>query len=226
MNPRASRFERGRESMPTIRRRTSWTDVCFLASVAAAAVHFGAVHSHIAYAPAAAFMLAAGCAQLAWALAAARGARASLLRAAMFGNACVVMLWLLSRTYGLPFGMNPGMREHVHSPDALATALEVLVIVACRMRLRGNRAAAPSGALVRLTFAATALAAFVTSHEPSRERLAGIATLALAFVARASIDQLAVLRRNHAQISVRRCPVRLGVGVYAGRGARGHATAA
>jgi hypothetical protein len=95
-----------------------------------------------------AFFLVAAAAQVAWAWRAWwRGATRSLLLAAAVGNAAVVVLWLVTRTVGLPIGPEPGVAEGVGGADVLATALELYLVVAAAWALtrQGRRPeAAPS----------------------------------------------------------------------------------
>lgn len=65
------------------------------------------------------------------------------------GSACVVALWVLSRTTGLPVGSQPWRPEGVAAPDLLATSFEVLTCVACLVQVWTAR---QSGALVRATY--------------------------------------------------------------------------
>jgi hypothetical protein len=174
--------------LSSLKVQRSWRDVAFLASAGAAAIHLGAVHAHIAeYAPAGMFMLLSGLAQMIWALWIVCSDDPPYF-AGLAGNLSIVMLWLVSRTSGLPFGMNPGIPEHIHSTDALATALEVVIVIACWMQWTDSPSC-PSAAFMRLTVGATFLAAFATGHEPVKERVVAIAALALVCVARALIIQ-------------------------------------
>jgi hypothetical protein len=152
-----------------------------VASAGAAAIHLAAVHSHLMeYVPAAAFMLLSGIAQLAFAFAVARTvAPERLARIGAIGNAAIVALWVASRTTGLPLAQRPWAPEHMHAPDQVATLLEGLLVVACAAQLRP--AFAVRARLLRaLALIGACASVFSTSHEPARERLVVIATLALA----------------------------------------------
>jgi hypothetical protein len=50
-----------------------------------------------------------------------------------------LLLWLCSRTIGLPFGPEPGAPEGVGVPDCMACALEVISLAAAVLLLRPRR---------------------------------------------------------------------------------------
>lgn len=162
-----------------------WRDVAFVASAAAAAIHFAAAPPHLReYAPAGAFMLMTGCLQWGWAIWITRRPSLFAMASGMAGNACLVWLWIVSRTMGLPIGMNPRVPEHIHSTDLLATALAVLIVVACWNATREGSPVRPSNAMIRLTLLAGVTAAMVTGDDPSRDRIIATAALVLAVVTR------------------------------------------
>lgn len=167
----------------------SWRRIAFLASAAAAGVHLGAARPHFhEYAPAGWFMLAAGLAQLVWAVWISRGAPRRVVIAGMLGNAGVVSVWLMSRTAGMPWGPEPWMREHVHATDALATVLELLVVAAA-FALTIDRTPDPAPVLTRLALAGAFAATMLAAHADAvYEQLAATATLTLAVAARAVIS--------------------------------------
>jgi hypothetical protein len=74
--------------------------------------------------------------------------RRSVLLAAAVVTAGPILVWLCSRTVGLPFGPEPGVAERVGLADGAAVALELGALVAiCILaraggRLRGPRASA------------------------------------------------------------------------------------
>lgn len=98
-------------------------------SVAAAGVHaaVGPEHFHERVALGL-FFVAAALAQVGWAVAAIRLPSREVLLAGAVGNGAVVLLWILTRTLGLPFGLLPGPEEW-GVPDFLASAAEIGVIV-------------------------------------------------------------------------------------------------
>jgi hypothetical protein len=99
-------------------------------SLGAAVVHASVIGEHFqeswVYG---AFFVAATLAQLAWALAVLRRPAWPLLVVGAVGNGLVVVLWLVTRTVGLPVGPEPGVPEPVGAPDVLATACELVVVL-------------------------------------------------------------------------------------------------
>ncbi|HZJ49513.1 MAG TPA: hypothetical protein VFF07_01380 [Actinomycetota bacterium] len=70
--------------------------------------------------------------QLLWAPAALTWPRRGLLIVGAAGNAAIMLVWLASRSVGLPVGPEPWSRETVALPDLLATIFEggVVLLVA------------------------------------------------------------------------------------------------
>jgi len=61
-------------------------------------------------------------------------------------NAVVVVIWLVSRTVGLPIGPEPGIAEPAAFLDVLSTILEIgIVVVLAGMLVRGRSSRASSG---------------------------------------------------------------------------------
>lgn len=79
------------------------------------------------------------------------------------GNLVVVATWVVSRTVGLPLGDYAGIALPVGFPDALATALEAVIVAgATALLVRGH---GPVGALARsprVAIAAAVVAAALT----------------------------------------------------------------
>lgn len=184
----------------------SWRAVAFLASAAAAGIHFAATHEHMEeYVPAGSFMLVAGLLQLAWAVwvwrgteqrgaerhgaeqrgTERRGTERTVLRAGAAANLAIVGVWLVSRTVGLPWGEMPWTPEHIDGPDLLATALEILIVVAA-VRLLTGEAPAPRS-LLHVAWVGALTACILAAHDPAREQLTAFATIAGAFVMRAFV---------------------------------------
>lgn len=68
--------------------------------------------------------------QITWAELVRRAPQARrLLAAGAFGNAAVVVVWLVSRTVGLPFGPQALETEAVGFKDLLATYAELMIVV-------------------------------------------------------------------------------------------------
>jgi hypothetical protein len=196
----------------------SWREIAFLTSAAAAVIHFGATHEHLReYPPAACFMVASGVAQLAWALIALRRPSRPVLALGIAGNAGIVVLWVVSRTSGLPFGAMRFMPEPIGGTDLVATVLEILVLVACVQLARGR--IWPGPVLMRVALATVVITPIARSDDPVRERAIAVAGLALAFVLHAAIRHVPPLagrfrRSNDASTSSVR--VLAGPGLHAG----------
>jgi hypothetical protein len=105
------------------------------------------------------FFAAVGLAQLGWALLVGLRPSGRVWLAGAVGNALVIVVWILSRTVGPPWGPEAGHAEPVGFVDALSTAYEVLLVAgaaalawsATRRELRSGGAQAaiwPVGGLV------------------------------------------------------------------------------
>jgi len=200
----------------------SWRRVAFATASGAAALHFAAARPHLEeYAPAGLFMATAAVAQAVWALWVGIGAPRRVIVAGVTANLCVLAIWFVSRTSGLPFGPMPWTPEHIHDPDALAAVLEVLVIAA-GIALTRQVIPRPSRSLVPLAMVFAAASTFVGAHDPTHERMVALATLFLMSVAFEFFTVVRPLGRNHAEATyARRVLVAVRVGVRAGAGARG-----
>lgn len=115
-----------------------------------------------------------GVLQVAWGVSIYRGASPFALQVGALGNAGVIVVWLASRTVGLPVGPAPWDPESVDVLSALATVDEAYLVVAALVLL-------PHAPVPRLRRALTARTA---------ERLA----LALAI---ASLSALVLLGGHH-----------------------------
>jgi hypothetical protein len=103
-----------------------------LSTAGAAAVHFAVTQEHVrewwGYG---AFFFVSAWAQLLWAALVVRVHSRGLVTVGLVGNAAVVVLWVVTRTVGLPFGPEPGDAEVVGRADVIATALEVVAALCC-----------------------------------------------------------------------------------------------
>jgi hypothetical protein len=108
------------------------------ASTAAASVHAAATVTHLSHgATVAGFFLVSTVVQLGWALVAVTGAGRRVWAVGAAVNAAVVLVWLATRTTGLPFGLVP--IEDVGSWDAAASGWELVVVGCCvALLLRGG----------------------------------------------------------------------------------------
>lgn len=85
--------------------------------------------------------LALAVAQLAFADALFRSPTPALLTASVGLNAVVTLMWLASRTTGLPLGPHPFHRQAVGLLDVLCSAAQVALAAGCLWLLRSEPAA-------------------------------------------------------------------------------------
>jgi hypothetical protein len=112
-----------------------------VATTAAAGVHAAVSAHHLEGQPATGLLLlAAAAAQVAWSVVALRP-DPTVLRLGVLLNLTLVATWVLSRTAGLPFGLEPGPHP-VGAWDLVCVAWELTAVVACARTLR---AGAPAG---------------------------------------------------------------------------------
>ncbi|HEX3488341.1 MAG TPA: hypothetical protein VHU92_03330 [Streptosporangiaceae bacterium] len=131
-----------------------------LASIAAAAISIAAAATvGRASTQNLAFFAAVATAQLAWGAVALIRAPRWWLALGTAGNLVVVVIWVVSRTTGLPAGVYAGIRLPVGFPDALATALEVVIVIgAAALMVRGRGPARAAARSPRVTIAAAVVA--------------------------------------------------------------------
>jgi len=145
-------------------RRELEVDAAVLA-IAAGLIHAVAAVSHFGeYWLFGAFFAALAVAQIAWGSAVYRGASVAVLAAGACGSAAVALLWLASRTVGLPNGPHAGAPEAIGPLDVLATLDEqavVAIVVALlrfpQLRPRLVLAAGRVGPVVGMTLAMASL---------------------------------------------------------------------
>lgn len=142
-------FETGRASSGdrTTPRRSLTVDVAIVCSAFAALAHFVAAPSHYTWWPAAGvFFVALGFAQSVSAVTLLRGVRAPwFLLAAIWGTVGVILIYVVSRTIGLPMSppvpfhggrwvpgrsIVPNGAKYVGPLDILTLVAEILVVVA------------------------------------------------------------------------------------------------
>jgi hypothetical protein len=103
-----------------------------LCTAGAAAIHFAVTQQHFdewwGYGL---FFFLSGWVQLLWAALAVRVHSRPLVAVGLAGNAFVVLLWLATRTTGLPFGPDPGAAESLGWADAIATSFELVAALCC-----------------------------------------------------------------------------------------------
>lgn len=122
--------------------------VIALASIAAGAINLAAAATiGRSNAQNLAFFAVVTVAQLVWGAAVLVRAPRWWLALGAAGNLVVAATWVVSRTAGLPVGPEAGVTLPVHFADALATALEVVVVAGAVALLARGRAPARALAL-------------------------------------------------------------------------------
>jgi len=91
------------------------------------------------YLPAGVFFAVLAAFQLAWAVAWLRRQADWLAVVGLAVNLITIVVWVWSRTIGLPFGLEPGGVELVGYRDALATVLEVVLAIVLLAALSEGR---------------------------------------------------------------------------------------
>ncbi|MEX0985450.1 MAG: hypothetical protein WD096_10445 [Actinomycetota bacterium] len=117
-------------------RRVRTADLLLVAmsvmSVGAAAIHFSVIGTHLdEYVWFGVFFAVAAWYQALWAIAVVASPTRRRLIRGLVANVVILVVWLASRTIGLPFGPEPGEVEPVGTADLIATALEVLIVAGC-----------------------------------------------------------------------------------------------
>lgn len=134
--------QRGRIASPEARVPLSGSLVVIAAaaSLGAAAIHFAVAGVHFTeWWGYGAFFVVIAWFQTLWAMAAVLRPSSALLAAGAAVNAGGAGLWLWTRTIGLPMGPLAGLVEPIGVLDALATALEVGIVVAALGAWRPER---------------------------------------------------------------------------------------
>lgn len=110
-----------------------------------------------------AFFSVVAAAQLVWGVVSMAEAPRWWLVLGAAGNLVVVATWVVSRTVGLPLGDYAGIRLPVGFPDALATALEALIVAGAAVLLvRGHGPVRALARSPRVAVAAAVVAAALT----------------------------------------------------------------
>ncbi|MBO0807665.1 MAG: hypothetical protein J2P32_05095 [Actinobacteria bacterium] len=116
--------------------------VIALASIAAGAINLAAAVSFRSNAENLAFFTVVTVAQLVWGASVLVRAPRWWVALGGAGNLVVAAVWVVSRTAGLPAGPEAGITLPVHFADALATALEIVVVLGAVALLARGRAPA------------------------------------------------------------------------------------
>jgi hypothetical protein len=180
-------------------------------SAAAASIHAAVVQEHLAeFAPFGVFFAVSALSQALWAIAVLGwGPSRALLKWSVLVNGGIVVLWVASRTIGLPLGPGAGTREAIGAIDVLATIYEVALVAGSLLMLRGVRpmriparlapfaAGVTAGALTLLTFLGIAAGHVATHaeggpghgpHLPHLPHLLLLSAGVVAFAAWAALD--------------------------------------
>jgi hypothetical protein len=106
----------------------------------AAAIHAMAFPEHLReFGPFGGFFAALTLAQLSLAFVLTRDPDPARVRLIAFGSMGVVLLWLVSRTAGLPLGPEPWRPESIGVFDVAASCAEAVTALGCVMHLRAVR---------------------------------------------------------------------------------------
>ncbi|KPM57659.1 hypothetical protein ACG83_03335 [Frankia sp. R43] len=111
------------------------------ASLGAAATHAAVAPSHFGSWPlSGVFFIATAIFQAGWALPALRQAGRRTMAAGLLVNAGSILLWLVSRTSGLPVGPHAGLPEQVDRVDLTTVSFEAVVCVVALWELWSRHA--------------------------------------------------------------------------------------
>lgn len=103
-------------------------------SMAAAAIHFAVMGEHLAeYLAFGLFFSVVAWSQALWAAGVIVHPSRRLLLVGLVGNGLVILVWLVSRTTGLPMGPEAGAPEPAAFVDILSTILEVAIVSGAAM---------------------------------------------------------------------------------------------
>ncbi len=118
-----------------------------IASIGAALIHVAVIPPHWReWLPSGLFFASMAVFQVIWALAAWTRPTGPLLGAGILANAGCAVLWVWSRTTGVPFGPHAGVPETVQAADICALLLQCYVVMGAGWAwLRGYRQESVSG---------------------------------------------------------------------------------
>jgi hypothetical protein len=131
-----------------------WVILLGIMSMAAAAIHFAVMGEHFAeYLAFGVFFSVVAWAQALWAVGVIVRPSRRLLLVGLVGNALVILVWLTSRSTGLPIGPEAGAAEPAAFVDVLSTLLEMAIVAGTAMLLRGRPTSSMHGLPVWLGLA-------------------------------------------------------------------------
>lgn len=129
-----SRINQGRRTDSPC--RDVWTYLAAFACVIGAAVHLAVVRAHFAESQLyGIFFLALAFAQMGWSAATAFRPTRRVLWVDVWASLSVVMLWLCTRTIGIPLGPAAGETESFGVLDSIASLAEAIVVLAASTAL-------------------------------------------------------------------------------------------
>jgi hypothetical protein len=159
-----ARWGKRTNAEPGIESRPGWSErldgpsphlrVAAAGLLAAAAIHVVVVPEHFReYVLFGLFFSALAVAQLLLAVLVMCRPSHQLVRYIAWGSAWVIVLWMVSRTGGIPFGPEPWKPEQLGSLDAAATTAELITLVGCLNQLwtTSHRRRSPGPRLQELT---------------------------------------------------------------------------
>jgi hypothetical protein len=118
-----------------------------LLSLTAAVIHFAVTAEHFQeFVLFGAFFLALAAFQLIWGVVVPQRSSPWLLWIGLLLNLGVIVIWVVSRTSGLPIGPEPGEAEEIGLLDGLSTAAEALIVLGSAWLLTRSRRTARSPA--------------------------------------------------------------------------------
>ena len=133
-------------------------------SLATAGIHFAVMGEHFReYVVFGLFFSLVAWFQALWALGVVVSPTRPLLAVGLVVNAAVVVIWIVSRTAGLPIGPEPGTAEPAAFLDVLSTILEIGIVVATATLLVRRRSARSPGGTRNGLMAVGALALVLVS---------------------------------------------------------------
>jgi hypothetical protein len=135
-----------------------------LLSAGAAVIHFVVIPGHWdEYWGQGLFFIGAAIAQLLWALWVLVAPSRLIYLAGAAGNAAIVVMWIVTRTAGIPAGPGAGEREAVEFADTLATAFEVVLVIGALALARTVVVKRATGALAPSVLVALVVAALTAA---------------------------------------------------------------
>jgi hypothetical protein len=132
------------------------------ASLGAGLVHFAVVHEHFQeWWLFGVFFLIVGVLQIGWAMLALARDTVPIPRLTAAASVAILVLWVVSRTSGIPVGPEPWAAEPWGTADILCAVLEAVVVVLLLVILRSRTPATTNRKLTRTQLVLLAVGALV-----------------------------------------------------------------